>query len=117
FEIRILMLGVSFSQTDSDRPSMRELLGLIDVELVVIALTLFLKHHEFIVGLGDGALKHCPGGGQVLLCSVNCLALSVELRLELLPARIRLGKAYNRRMDMRRMTRHRCSRSAPHNLD
>ena len=53
FEIRILVFGIGLSQADADRPSVRKLLGLVDIELVVIALTLSLQHYDLIVRFRD----------------------------------------------------------------
>ena len=51
------MLGVGLAQAYTHRASMRELLGLVDVELVIVAFALTLKDYQLVMCLGDGALE------------------------------------------------------------
>src|SRR5437868_13134433 len=94
------MLGICLAQAYAHRAGVRELLGLVDVELVIIAFALTLKDYQLVMCLGDGALEFgarrgqiLAGGLEVVAVLFNGLALGIELVLELFPARIGLTMA------------------------
>jgi len=69
---------------------MRELFRLIDVKFVIIAFTLLLQEHDFVMGSGNKAAefsarvcKIATSAGQVVAGLLNGLALSLELGLKL----------------------------------
>src|SRR5947209_20426352 len=75
--------GLAFLRLTPHRSSVRELLRLVDIELIVIALAFALEHYDLIVGFRDRTLKFGSGRDQILLCSIERLALSIQLHLNL----------------------------------
>ena len=100
-EVGILVLRIGLAQADANGTGMLELLRLVEIKLVVVALTLLLQENHFFVCLGDGALEFGARAGQILLSGLDSLTLRVQLCLEFLQLRSIAGAAMGNNRDTR----------------
>ena len=94
-QVGILMLAVGLLQPQFNDAGALELLRFREVELRVVPLALLLEQHQFVVRVRDGPGEFSARVDEIALRArqagagiVDRLALGIELRLQLLEARI-----------------------------
>src|SRR5262249_27058692 len=97
FQVGELVLGVGLAQTDAYGSGGVEVLGFVEIELIVVALAFLLENDHLVMGLGNRTFEIGAGAGdflprrfELLALRVELLALRVKLGLDLLPTRVRL---------------------------
>src|SRR6476646_1996256 len=82
------MLCVGLAQAERDGACALELLGLIQIELKVVALAFLLQRHKLFMRARNAALQVSTRGDEFLPRGRNRPALGVKLRLEACEANV-----------------------------